>query len=110
MNNSFFDKGGKNEEGNTQFDISLLLVELVKSANSMQPVFLTIKDVVKMTPLSKDTVEYLFNDPDFPACDYGKQKFVSSTAFFEYFSTARRKEDSGYWRAKNNDRNKYKKH
>lgn len=47
--------------------------------------FLTVKDVMRMTGYSKPTVLDIFNRPDFPACDYGKNKIVFLPAFYDYF-------------------------
>jgi len=36
-----------------------------------------------------DKIRQLFNQPDFPACDYGKEKVVELNAFINYFSVRR---------------------
>ena len=60
--------------------------------------FYTQDDVAKLTGMSKSTVKKLFNDPDFPACDYGKAYIVEATALLKYFNVRRAKSDSRYWR------------
>lgn len=47
--------------------------------------FLTTADVQKLTGLSMPTVLAIFNRPDFPVCDYGRNKIVFAPAFYEYF-------------------------
>jgi len=54
-------------------------------------VFLTIKEVVALTGWSIRTVQDLFNIPDFPSCDYGKEKIVEKNAFLKFFDTPRRR-------------------
>lgn len=53
--------------------------------------FLTIKDIVKATGWSVITVQQLFNRPDFPSCDFGREKVVEIHAALQYFSVPRRK-------------------
>jgi len=60
--------------------------------------FYTIEDVVKMTHWSRHTVENMFNDPEFPSMNYGKEKLVEASAFMEYCSRHRDKRMSIYWR------------
>lgn len=54
--------------------------------------FLTIKDVADATGWSFGTVRQLFNRPDFPSCDFGKEKIVEVHAALNYFSVPRRRE------------------
>lgn len=54
--------------------------------------FLTIKDVVAATGWSFPTVRDLFNRPDFPSCDFGKEKVVEIHAALKYFSVPRRRD------------------
>ncbi len=54
--------------------------------------FLTIEDVMNLTGWSKKTVENLFNQNDFPSCDYGKKKIVLTLAFINYFMTPHKKD------------------
>lgn len=46
--------------------------------------FMTIKDVMELTGYSEPTVQKLFNRPDFPAWEIGKNKLVFAPAFYEY--------------------------
>lgn len=55
--------------------------------------FLTIKDVADATGWSLGTVRQLFNRPDFPSCDFGKEKIVEVHAALNYFSVPRRREE-----------------
>ena len=55
--------------------------------------FLTIKDVADATGWSLGTVRQLFNRPDFPSCDFGKEKIVEIHAALNYFSVPRRREE-----------------
>lgn len=55
--------------------------------------FLTVEDVMKLTGYSKPTVLTIFNRPDFPACNYGKNKIVFLPAFYDYFMKAVKKSD-----------------
>ena len=43
------------------------------------------------TGWSEPTVKNLFNRPDFPSCDFGKEKKAEITAVINYFSVPRRK-------------------
>lgn len=65
--------------------------ELEKTTKGLH--FLTVDEIVekKILPWSRKTVQDLFNRPDFPSCDYGKEKVVEVYAFKEYFNTPRRK-------------------
>lgn len=74
------------------------MIENEKLKDNSDIVFLTIKDVIKITGYSKKTVELLFNDPDFPSCDFGKKKIVEKNAFLQYFSKRHQKDRSKYWR------------
>lgn len=73
------------------------LTELVEKLSALEATvkdvrFLTMNDVIKLIGWSRSTVEKMFNRPDFPSCDYGKEKVVELTAFRKYFSEPRRKE------------------
>lgn len=65
---------------------------------SSEVIFYTISDVQKMTGWSEMTVQRLFNDPGFPAADFGRNKVVEAHALMNYFSTRRSKEKT--WRKK----------
>lgn len=53
--------------------------------------FITIKEFMKMSGWSQTTVQNLYNCPDFPCCDYGKEKIAEIHALIKYFSVPRRK-------------------
>lgn len=53
--------------------------------------FITIKEFMKMSGWSQTTVQNLYNRPDFPCCDYGKEKIAEVHALIKYFSVPRRK-------------------
>lgn len=55
--------------------------------------FLTVKDIADATGWSLGTVRQLFNRPDFPSCDFGKEKIVEIHAALNYFSVPRRREE-----------------
>lgn len=65
---------------------------------SSEVYFYTIKDIMKMTGWSETIVQKLFNDPKFPAADFGKSKVVEAHALIEYFSKRHQKEKEKYWR------------
>lgn len=65
---------------------------------SSEVIMYSIKDVAEMTGWSHNTVEKLFNDPKFPAADYGKRKLVENHALMQFFSVRREKELDKYWR------------
>lgn len=54
--------------------------------------FVTIKEFATVTGWSPTTVQALFNRPDFPSCDYGKEKIALLSAVIKYFEVPRRKE------------------
>ncbi|MBQ3369560.1 MAG: hypothetical protein IJH64_12505 [Oscillospiraceae bacterium] len=60
--------------------------------------FYTIADLTKMLGWSHNTVEKLFNDPMFPASNFGRNKVVEAHALIEYFSKRHDKENEYYWR------------
>ena len=76
------------------------LLENLKLLNEIDLpiVFVTVEDLVKATNLSRKTVLNIYNDPEFPCCDYGKTKIAELSAVIEYFSVPRRKELSIYWK------------
>lgn len=85
-------------------DVATLDTELEKATKLFQTIleienaskalnFLTIKDVADATGWSLGTVRQLFNRPDFPSCDFGKEKIVEIHAALNYFSVPRRKEE-----------------
>lgn len=60
--------------------------------------FYTIADLKKMLGWSEATVQKLFNDPKFPAADFGKNKVVEAHALIEYFSRRHERERERYWK------------
>ena len=56
-----------------------------------------MEDIVKMTGWSENIVLKLFNDPAFPAADFGRCKVVESHALIDYFSKRRSKQTEKYW-------------
>lgn len=70
-----------------------LLETLVKIEETSKALnFLTVKDIQDATGWSPATVRQLFNRPDFPSCDFGKEKVVEIHAALKYFSVPRRRE------------------
>lgn len=62
--------------------------------------FYTISDLATMLGWGEPTVQKLFNDPKFPATDFGKQKVVEAHALIDYFSTRHSKESDRHWNRK----------
>lgn len=56
-----------------------------------EPKFYTIDEVSKLTGWCLSTVRDLFNRPDFPCSDFGKEKKVERDALKAYFKVPRRK-------------------
>lgn len=70
-----------------------LLETILKIENTSKALnFLTIKDIADATGWSLSTVRQLFNRPDFPSCDFGKEKIVEIHAALNYFSVPHRRE------------------
>lgn len=57
----------------------------------LQLQFISIKDFSKITSWSPATVKDLYNRPDFPSTDFGKEKKAEIHAIIEYFKVPRRK-------------------
>ena len=53
--------------------------------------FISIKEFSKITGWGERTVQELYNRPDFPSTDYGKEKKAEIHAIVEYFKVPRRK-------------------
>lgn len=68
------------------------------SALSCEVKFYSIADIQKMTGWSEKTVQKLFNDPEFPATDLGRNKLVEAHALINYFSKRRSKNTNRYWK------------
>lgn len=71
------------------------LYEWQQKTNQIE--FLSIKDVCRILQISPKTAKKLFNDPEFPSEDYGKEKRIMASAFVDFFSVKRRKKYSSYW-------------
>ena len=56
-----------------------------------QLVFYSEADLVRMTGWSKKTIQRLFNDPQFPAVQYGKKRLIEHNNLIRYFSVKRNK-------------------
>lgn len=65
------------------------LKEIEKTSDILR--FITIKDFSKITGWSIATVQILYNRPDFPSTDFGKEKKAEIHAIVEYFKVPRRK-------------------
>lgn len=59
--------------------------------------FYTISNLVDMLGWSEMTVQKLFNDPKFPAANYGRCKVVEAHALIDFFSKRHDKEMERYW-------------
>ena len=60
--------------------------------------FLTVDEVSRILDISKKTANKLFNDPEFPATDFGRTKLVEAHALINYFSKRRCKNTNRYWK------------
>lgn len=60
--------------------------------------FLTVDDVSRILDISKKTANKLFNDPEFPSNNYGKEKKVLTSEFIKFFSHRQDKNKSFYWK------------
>lgn len=56
--------------------------------------FITIKDFSKIRNISCSQAQTMFNLPDFPSENYGKQKVVELTALINWYQQKRDKKDS----------------
>ncbi len=65
------------------------LEEVKEKAQLIQ--FVSIKEFCEMTNWSEKTVQELYNRPDFPSTDFGKEKKAEVHAIINYFSVPRRK-------------------
>ena len=72
--------------------------DLGKIYVSSEVILYSIEDMVNMTHWSYTTVEKLFNDPMFPAIDYGKRKLVENHALMQFLSVRREKAKNKLWR------------
>lgn len=60
--------------------------------------FLTVDEVCRILDISKKTANKLFNDPEFPSNNYGKEKKVLVSEFVNFFSQRHDKNKSLYWK------------
>ncbi len=60
--------------------------------------FFTIDECTELLGWSRSTVQKLFNDPRFPATDFGRNKIVEAHALIDYFSVRHEKAREKYWR------------
>ena len=67
--------------------------------SSSEARFYTIENIQEMTGWSKKTVQKLFNDPRFPASDYGRIKVVEAHALIDYFSKRHEKDRERHWQS-----------
>ena len=74
------------------------MASLGKIYVSSEVILYSIEDIRLMSGWSETTVQKLFNDPKFPAIDYGKRKLVENHALMQYFSIRREKARDTYWR------------
>ena len=65
---------------------------------SSEVILYSIADIQDMSGWSETTVQKLFNDPKFPAIDYGKRKLVENHALMQFFSIRREKARDSFWR------------
>jgi len=65
------------------------LKEIEKTADLLT--FINIKEFSKITGWGERTVQELYNRPDFPSTNYGKEKKAEIHAIVEYFKVPRRK-------------------
>ncbi len=53
--------------------------------------FVGVEDLMEMTGWGRNTINKLFDEPDFPCCDFGKEKKAEIHAVLQYFSKPHRK-------------------
>lgn len=70
---------------------------ITKQEISSEVRFYSISDLVKMLGWSEATVKKMFNDPGFPASDFGKRKVVEAHALINYFSRRHSREFERHW-------------
>lgn len=73
-------------------DLKLIVANLKEiDKESVNLCFVGIGEMMERTGWSKKTVQELFNRPDFPSTDFGKEKKAEIHAVIKYFSVPRRK-------------------
>ena len=70
---------------------------LVREYISSDVKFYTVEQLLKLTGWSETTVLRLFNDPSFPAADYGRSKIVEAHALIDFFAKRHEKAEERYW-------------
>lgn len=81
----------------TNLDVELEKVkELVRGLEEIKEKskliqFVSVKDFMEMSGWSEKTVQKLYNRPDFPSTNLGKEKQAELNAVIKYFSVPRRK-------------------
>ena len=83
-------------------------LSLYRTYISSEPRFYKIKDIQEMTGWSENTVQKLFNDPDFPSLDYGKAKLVEAHALIAFLSVKHERDREPYWIKMERARNQHK--
>jgi len=64
-------------------ELLIYLKEIEKTTDLLR--FISIKEFSKITGWGERTVQELYNRPDFPSTDYGKEKKAEVHAIIEYF-------------------------
>ena len=59
--------------------------------------FYTVSELQELLGWSERPVLKLFNDPSFPAADFGRTKVVEAHAAIEYFSKRHDRDRERYW-------------
>lgn len=70
---------------------------LIREYISSDVKFYTVAEVMKLTGWSEAIVLRMFNDPLFPAADYGRSKIVEAHALIEFFSKRHEKARARNW-------------
>lgn len=65
------------------------ITEVEEKAEFIQ--FMSIKEFAEVAKMSEKKAQEVYNKPDFPSCDYGKEKVAEIHAVRQYFSVPRRK-------------------
>ena len=80
--------------------MEMLNQEITRRYISSDVRFYTVAELTELLGWGEPTVQKLFNDPKFPAADFGKQKVVEAHALIEYFSTRHTKKHDRHWNGK----------
>ena len=72
--------------------------QLMRVYVSSEVKFYKISDLMKLLGWSEATIQKLFNDPKFPAANFGRNKVVEAHALIDYFSRRHDKHKEVYWR------------